>query len=140
LCTIGWIRNRCKVSLLWQHRAEREMSASVCSRSMAGFLVSNQETTQNVTSGYTSRESYKTTRNVYWSGASVCLSLAAYPHYCTDPDVTWGNGMGCPVVVHYRADLQSVHRFCCYNNIGQNAKCQRVLVLAPCLTAFDRRR
>jgi len=22
----------------------------------------------------------------------VCLSLAAFPHYCTDPDVTWGNG------------------------------------------------
>jgi len=22
----------------------------------------------------------------------VCLSFAAFPHYCTDPDVTWGNG------------------------------------------------
>jgi len=21
----------------------------------------------------------------------VCLSLAAFPHYCTDPDVTWRN-------------------------------------------------
>jgi len=21
---------------------------------------------------------------------SVCLSLVACPHYCTDPDVTWG--------------------------------------------------
>jgi len=21
---------------------------------------------------------------------SVCLSLAAFPCYCTDPDVTWG--------------------------------------------------
>jgi len=21
---------------------------------------------------------------------SVCLSVAAFPHYCTDPDVTWG--------------------------------------------------
>jgi len=20
----------------------------------------------------------------------VCLSLVAFPHYCTDPDVTWG--------------------------------------------------
>ena len=29
----------------------------------------------------------------------VCLSLA-FPHYCTDPDVTLGNGMGCPLVVH----------------------------------------
>jgi len=28
-----------------------------------------------------------TTRNVYWWRASVCLSLATFPHYCTDPDV-----------------------------------------------------
>jgi len=28
---------------------------------------------------------------------SVCLSLAAFPHYCMDPDVTWGNGKGCPL-------------------------------------------
>ena len=21
---------------------------------------------------------------------SACLSLAAFPHYCTDPDVSWG--------------------------------------------------
>jgi len=25
---------------------------------------------------------------------SVCLSLAAFSHYCTDPDATWGNGRG----------------------------------------------
>jgi len=25
---------------------------------------------------------------------SVCLSLVAFPHYCTDPDVIWGNGRG----------------------------------------------
>jgi len=24
----------------------------------------------------------------------VCLSLAAFPHYCMDPDVTWGKGRG----------------------------------------------
>ena len=28
---------------------------------------------------------------------SVCLSLAAFPHYCTDPGVPWGNGRGCPL-------------------------------------------
>jgi len=49
----------------------------------------------------------------------VCLSLAACPHYCTDPDVTWGNGRGCPLVVHYWADLQSVHGFRCYANIAR---------------------
>jgi len=63
---------------------------------------------------------------------SVCLSLAVFPHYCTDLDVTWENGRGCPVVVHCWADLQSVHGFCCYDNIVPNAKCQRVLVLALC--------
>jgi len=30
---------------------------------------------------------------------SVCLSLAAFPHYCTDLDVTWGNDKGYPLVV-----------------------------------------
>ena len=33
-------------------------------------------------------------RNVQWSPpsvcVSVCLSLAVFPHYCTDPDVSWG--------------------------------------------------
>jgi len=31
---------------------------------------------------------------------AVCLSLAAFPHYYADLDITWGNGRGCPVVVH----------------------------------------
>ena len=48
---------------------------------------------------------------------SVCLSAAVRPHYCTDPDVTWGLGRGCPLVVHYWADLQSVHRLRCCGNI-----------------------
>ena len=39
---------------------------------------------------------------------SVSLSLAAFPHYCTDPDVR-----GFPIVVHHWADLQSVHGFRC---------------------------
>jgi len=47
---------------------------------------------------------------------SVCLSLAASPHYCMDPDVTWRNGRGCPVVVHCWVDLQSVHGFHCCDN------------------------
>jgi len=48
---------------------------------------------------------------------SVYLSLAAFPHYCTDSDVTWGMVGGCSLVVHYWADLQSVHGFRCYDNI-----------------------
>ena len=31
----------------------------------------------------------------------LCLSVAVCPHYCTDPDVTWESGRGCPLVVHY---------------------------------------
>ena len=46
----------------------------------------------------------------------VCLSAAACLHYRTDPDVTWGSGRGCPLVVHYWADLQSGHGLHCYGN------------------------
>ena len=66
----------------------------------------------------------------------MCLSLAACPHYCTHPDVTLRNGKGCPLVVHYWADLQSVHGFRCNDNIALNAKCQRVLVLALCPVVY----
>jgi len=48
---------------------------------------------------------------------SVCLSAVVRPHYCTDPDVTWGRGRGCSLVVHCWADLQPVHQLCCYGNI-----------------------
>jgi len=47
----------------------------------------------------------------------VCLSAATCLQYCTDLDVTWGSGRGCPLVVHYWADLQSVHGLRCYGNI-----------------------
>jgi len=47
----------------------------------------------------------------------VCLSAAVHPHYCTDPDVTWRRGRGCPLDVHYWADLQSGHGLRCYGNI-----------------------
>ena len=38
--------------------------------------------------------------------------------------ITWGNGKGCPVVVYYLTDLQSLHGFRCNDNIASNAKCQ----------------
>jgi len=47
---------------------------------------------------------------------SVCLSAAVCPHYCTDTNVTWGSVKRCPLVVHYWADLQSVHGWRCYGN------------------------
>ena len=68
----------------------------------------------------------------------VCLSLSAYLHYCMDPDVTLGNGRGCPLVVLYWADLQSVYEFRCYGNIL--AYCEmsaRMLVLVAWLAIFS---
>ena len=52
---------------------------------------------------------------------SVCLSAAVFTQYCTDPDVTCGNGRGCPLVVHYWTVLvmQSVHGLRCYHNIAR---------------------
>ena len=38
----------------------------------------------------------------------MCLSLDTFQDYCMDLDVTWGM-VGVPLVVHYWADLQSVH-------------------------------
>jgi len=37
-------------------------------------------------------------REIYIGHArlSVCLSVAACARYCTDPDVSWGNGSACP--------------------------------------------
>jgi len=65
---------------------------------------------------------------------SVCLSMAACLHYCMDPDVTWWSGRGCPVVVHYWADLQSVHGLRCYGNIMRTRNVSEyILVLALCL-------
>jgi len=63
---------------------------------------------------------------------SVCLAAAACPHYCTVPDVTWGNGRGCHLVVHCWADLQSAHGLRCYGNITRNFS-EYMLVIALCL-------
>jgi len=52
----------------------------------------------------------------------VFLSFAGFPHYCTDPDVSWWNGRGCPLVVHFWADLQLVHGFRCYDKLQHSAE------------------
>jgi len=68
---------------------------------------------------------------------SVCPSR--WPTLLHVPGCTWGM-VGAyrryPLVVHYWADLQSVHGCCCYDNIAPYAKCQRVSVLALCLVAI----
>jgi len=64
----------------------------------------------------------------------VCLSVPrSIRTILHGPECKFGNGRGCPLVVHFWADLQSVHRFRCYDNIAPNATRQRVLVLAVCL-------
>jgi len=73
-----------------------------------------------------------------WSPASVCvsvcLSAAACLHCCTDPELNWGSGMGCPLVVHYWADLQSVNGLrCCGNVTRTRSVSEYTLVLALCL-------
>jgi len=59
------------------------------------------------------------------------VSAAACPHCCTDLNVTCGSGRGCPLVVHYWADLQSVHGLRCYGNITRTRTVSEyMLVLA----------
>jgi len=58
----------------------------------------------------------------------VCLSVPRrIPTLLHGSGCKLRNGMGCPLVVHYWADLQSVHGFRCFDNIAQNAKSQRLL-------------
>ena len=57
-------------------------------------------------------------RGQMYIGTAVCVSVPRHiPTLLRDPDVTWWNSRECPPVVHYWVDLQSVHRFRCYNNI-----------------------
>ena len=100
--------------LLWPNGHPSQLLLSTCSRSqcclVVTFCVSRRQ------------------REMYCGHAHlcVCLSAAACLHYCTDPDVTWGSGRGCPIVVHYWADLQSVHRLRCYGNtMEMHSRAQR---------------
>ena len=46
----------------------------------------------------------------------VCVSVCPRPHAYTIARTDWRSGRGCPLVVHYWADLQSVHGLRCYGN------------------------
>jgi len=66
----------------------------------------------------------------------VCLSVSGRMPtlLCTDSDVTWKSGSGCPLVVHHWADLQSVRGLRCYGNIIRTRNVSEyMLVLALCL-------
>jgi len=56
---------------------------------------------------------------------SMCLSVCPrrIPTLLHGPGCNLGNDRGCPLVVHYWVDLQSVHGVRCYDNIALNAKC-----------------
>ena len=79
----------------------------------------------------------KKKREMYCGHASlyVCVSVRGrMPHYCTDPDVTWRSGNGCPLVVHCWANLQSGHGLHCCGNITRTRNVtEYMLVLALCL-------
>ena len=63
---------------------------------------------------------------------SVCVSVRGRtPTLLHGPGCNLGRGRGCPLVVHYWADLQLVHRLRCYGNIT------RTLVYAGCPRVAD---
>jgi len=70
-------------------------------------------------------------RSVMYSGHArlcVCLSLAAFPHYCTDPDATLRNGRGCPLLCSVGRIWISARISLLWQH-SANAKCQRLLCI-----------
>ena len=75
-------------------------------------------------------------RKMYCGYACLCLSAAACPHYCTDPDVTWGSGReGCPLVLHW-ADVQSVHGLRDCDNITRTRNVSEYMLVLALLPGF----
>ena len=74
---------------------------------------------------------------MYCGHASLCVCLSVRgrtPTLLHGPGCNLGRGRGCPLVVHYRADLQSVHRLRCYGNITRTQNVSEyMLVLALCI-------
>ena len=67
---------------------------------------------------------------------SVCPGRI--PTLLHGPGGNLGSGRGCPLVVHYWADLQSVHGLRCYGNITRTRNVSEyMLVLALCLVNFS---
>ena len=58
---------------------------------------------------------------MYSGHGRLCVCLRVYPsphpHTTTRTRINFGHHTGCPPVVHYGADLQSMHGFRCYGNI-----------------------
>jgi len=65
--------------------------------------------------------------------ACICVCLTVCCRTLTvlhGPGCNLGGMVGCPLIAHYWADLQPVHRCLCYDKTAPNVKCQRVIVLA----------
>ena len=78
---------------------------------------------------------------MYASHGRLCVSLSdprRIPTLLHGPGCNLGNCRGCSLVVHYWADLQSVHGYHYYDSIVPNAKCQWVLVLEMSANACTR--
>ena len=76
-------------------------------------------------------------REMYCGHARLCVCPRPHAYTCTDPDVTWGSGRGCPLVVHYWADLQSVHGLRCYgNNANPRYKCEREMLASALYSLY----
>jgi len=101
---------------------------SIASLSALTYLVTHYCITETTVNSlhFASYRVSRRRREMYCGHARlcVCLSAAACPHYCTDPDVTLGSGRGCPLVVH---GLRS------YGNITRTRNVIKyMLVLALC--------
>ena len=74
-------------------------------------------------------------REMYCGQARLCVCVSVRGRMHTllhGPGCNRGSGRGCPLVVHYWADLQSVHGLRCYGNISRTrnvSKCMLVLAL-----------
>jgi len=71
-----------------------------------------------------------------WSRASLSVR-SRLPTLLHGPGCNFGEWWGMPLVVHYWADLQSVHWLHCYGNITQTPNVSEyMIVLALCLVTI----
>jgi len=79
-------------------------------------------------------------REMYFGHARLCVCLSVrgrMPTLLHGPGCNLGSGRGCPLIVQYWADLQSVHGLRCYGNITRTRNVSEyMLVLALCLVAM----
>ena len=72
----------------------------------------------------------------YSGHTHLCVCVSVHNHMPTllhGPGCNLGESYGCPIVVQYWVDLQSVHGFHCYDNMAQTQNVSECSVLALCL-------